>query len=567
MSIEKVTKAVEEFLATDGPGVLSIKGAWGVGKTYFWSNLIKKTAVLKKIKLDKYAYVSMFGVTTLEELKFTIFEQTVNKSQIGKQISIENLKNNWDDLGKSLGRKLFPILQGLPWVKNYGTAIQSASFLSVRDTLVCFDDFERKGDSLAAKDVLGLVSLLKEQRNCKIVMIFNDASLDEALKEYGQFREKVIDVEVKYAPSPIEASNLVFTKGDRLDERLRELSANLGIRNIRILNKIKEIIDLAMPILNGYEEEILDQVCHTATLAAWCYYSHEDGVPSYDYLTSIGYSMFGLDDENKKSEQEQKWDTILTEYGFRHADEFDLAIFEVIESGYIDEESFLNVAAEQNEQVKANKSQNSFSKAWDIYHSSFDDNEAELTNCLISALREHGRHVTPLNMNATVRLLRQLGKEKEASEMIDTYIELNKDRPKLFDLDDYSFSGDIDDPEVISKFNQVSNDLKEIKSLEDVLKNMIGKDGWGMADEEVLSATTPDEYYEFFKKQKTKGLPKYISICLRFGQFQNASEKQRKIANSVKEALTRIGRESKLNEIRVRRFGINVKEQESAKSA
>lgn len=559
MSIKIITNAVEDFLREDGPGVLSIKGGWGVGKTYFWNELIKIESSSKHCKLEKYAYVSMFGVTTLDELKFTIFEQTVSKSQIGQQISIENLKSNWDDLGKSLGRKLFPILQGLPWVKNHGTAIQSASFLSVRNTLVCFDDFERKGDSLSAKDILGLVSLLKEQRDCKIVMIFNDANLkDKSLKEYENFREKVIDVEVKYAPSPEEAAKLVFSGSETYKKKAQELSVSLGICNIRILNKIKKIINLALPILEGFEQEVLDQVIHTVTLAAWSYYSHEDGVPSYDYVKNIGYSLFGLDDDKEKSEEQLKWDTILTEYGFKNTDEFDLILFDVIESGYIEKESFLGIANAQNEQIKANKSQNSFSEAWDLYHNSFNDNSDELADALINALQKHGRHVTPLNMNATVRLLKQLGKTKEASDLIDGYIETNKDRTKMFDLEDYAFSGDIDDPEVISKFNKTFNESKEIKSLDDTLKSLVGKDGWGLADEEILSATSADEYYAYFKSKNTSDLPKYIKICLRFGQLINASEKQKAIANNAIEALKRIGKENKLNEIRVRRFGVKI---------
>jgi len=561
MSIKIVTKAVEDFLQEEGAGVLSIKGGWGVGKTYFWNELIKKESSSSDCKLEKYAYVSMFGVTTLDELKFTIFEQTVSRSQIGQQISIENLKKNWDDLGKILGRKLFPILQGLPWVKNYGTAIQSASFLSVRKTLVCFDDFERKGDSLSAKDLLGLVSLLKEQRDCKIVMIFNDANLKgESLKEYESFREKVIDVEVKYAPTPEEAATLVFPEGEKYTKKAQELSTLLGICNIRILNKIKKIITLALPILEGFEQEVIDQVVHTVTLAAWSYYSHEEGVPSYEYVKNIGYSLFGLDENKEKPEEQVRWDTILTEYGFKHTDEFDLVLFEVIESGFIEEDSFLKVANAQNEQIKANKSQNSFSEAWDLYHNSFDDNSDDLAEALISALNEHGRHVTALNMNATVRLLKQLGKANEASDLIDRYIETNKDRTKMFDLEDYAFSGDIDDPEVISKFNQAFNDSKEIKSLNDVLKSLVGKDGWGVADEEILSTTTADEYYEYFKSQNTSDLPKYIKVCLRFGQFSNASDKQKAIANNATEALKRIGGENKLNEIRVRRFGIKPNE-------
>ena len=104
------------------------------------------------------------------------------------------------------------------------------------------------------------------------------------------------------------------------------------------------------------------------------------------------------------------------------------------------------------------------------------------------------------------------------------------------------------------------NASKEIKSLDDILKSLVGKDGWGMADEEALASTSVDEYYSFFKKQDTKDLPKYISTCLRIGQFTNSSEKQQIIANNAKEALKRIGKENKLNEIRVRRFGISIDE-------
>jgi hypothetical protein len=404
---------------------------------------------------------------------------------------------------------------------------------------------------------LGLVSLLKEQRQCKIVLIFNDENMDEkSSEEYRQFREKVIDIEIKYSPIPIEAAKLVFKDNTDLDNRLIDLSSKLGIGNIRILSKIKKLVNLAVPLLDGYEPEILNQVTHTITIAALCYYSHEERIPTYDYLVNIGHSLFGLDEENEKPDNEKLWDDLLTAYEFKYTDEFDDLLFKVIESGYIDEESFIKIADTQNDQIKANKSTNSFSAAWELYHNSFDDNEEELVKSLIAALKEHGRHVTPINLNGTIKLLKQLGKNKEASELIDAYIDLNNDIPKKFDLASMAFAGDIDDPDVISKFNETFNNSKEIKSLDDVLEGMVGKDGWGSSDEEVLSSTTPEQFYEFFKKQNTKNLPKYISLCLRFGRFQNASDQYKAIANNAEIALRRIGNETPLNKIRIQRFGI-----------
>lgn len=369
MSIEKVKKAAEDFLTDKESGVLSIKGSWGVGKTYFWSNLIFQKSNSADFTFDRYAYVSLFGITSLDELKFSIFEHIVKKSLIGKPVSVDNLKSNWDDLGERLSRKSVRFLQYLPWFNKAGSAIQSASFLSVRDALICFDDFERKGDSLSAKDVLGLISLLKEQRNCKIVLIFNDANMDnQSSAEYSQFREKVIDVEIRYSPTSEEAAKLVFDKESDIDKNLIELSTKLEIKNIRILSKIKKLVSLAAPLLEGYEEEILFQVAHTITIVALCYYSHDENMPTYEYLKNNGHNYFGLDENAEKPDNEKNWDALLTKYEFKYTDDFDNLLFTVLESGYIEESAFLECANLQNEQIKANKSTNSFSAAWALYH-------------------------------------------------------------------------------------------------------------------------------------------------------------------------------------------------------
>ena len=54
------------------------------------------------------------------------------------------------------------------------------SFLTIRDQIVCIDDLERRGQRLAVGGVLGLVSFLREQRACKVVLILNDEALKRA---------------------------------------------------------------------------------------------------------------------------------------------------------------------------------------------------------------------------------------------------------------------------------------------------------------------------------------------------------------------------------------------------
>ncbi|EAU1940231.1 hypothetical protein D6G06_25420, partial [Salmonella enterica] len=67
-----------------------------------------------------------------------------------------------------LGRGSWSKLKELPYIKSAAPAIDAWSFMSVSDSLICIDDLERKGSSLELKDVLGLISLLKEQKKCKV---------------------------------------------------------------------------------------------------------------------------------------------------------------------------------------------------------------------------------------------------------------------------------------------------------------------------------------------------------------------------------------------------------------
>ncbi|MFK5968596.1 MAG: P-loop NTPase fold protein, partial [Candidatus Marithrix sp.] len=236
MSLEKIEEVIEDFLKTDIPEVIAIKGKWGTGKTYFWNDILKQAAendnettclccwnkILKKvfkndkkISLNKYSYVSLFGINSLESLKLTIFEQIIDKQLIKNGVSLETFKSNVDGFSKSIFRK---ILNKLPTLisdlfpsKNWGSFVQSMSFLSVSKTLICFDDFERKGDSLSAKDILGLVSILKESKKCKIVLIFNEDTFNkDSKKDYQDFREKVIDIELSFIHTSSDCSKILF---------------------------------------------------------------------------------------------------------------------------------------------------------------------------------------------------------------------------------------------------------------------------------------------------------------------------------------------------------------------
>ncbi len=565
MSIKKVQKVIEAFIANNQPEVLSIKGGWGVGKTYFWDSIIKSAASKSKNNpFTHYAYVSLFGITSLEELKSTLFEQITKKNHIGEKISIENLKRNSEELTKNLGKNTVSFLQEIPRIKNINTAIQSTSYINDKNLIICFDDFERKGETLNIKDILGLVSILKEQRDCKIVLILSDSNLDQkSFDEYWQFREKVIDIEIKYAPTYEEAAKLAFKGNPHNYDRLKQLSTQLRITNIRILNKIEKSVNDVLTALNDFEPEINDQVMHTLMILTLSYYTHDNSyVPPYSYIKEIGYKLYGLDETKTKNTDEIRWDTTLREYGFQTFDDFDIALSNVIETGYIDHDQLLNKARTQNELILSNKSQVSFSHAWDMYHHSFNDNSDELLSSLGNSLIENAKHISPSDMNATVRLFKRLDRDEEGSLLVDRYININKENDSIFDLEKNPLSRSIDDHEVIEKFNQRYYEIKNIKNAEDVLTNIAGKDKCSQSDEAILANTSMNQFYELFKKQNGVHLSNYVDSCLQFGRYNNASEQQLQITENATKALVKIGYENRLNALRVRKFGIDIYEYE-----
>jgi hypothetical protein len=216
MATELVEKEIGRFLETTEAEVLCLRGQWGIGKTFAWKAFLKEAQRQKRVALKTYAYVSLFGLNSLEQLKFAIFENSVDTGVLGAQPSLETLQSNT----ARLARKSWSIVQNLPKVKDFAAAVQSLSFLSVRDTIVCIDDLERKGIGLSTRDVLGLASQLKEERRCKVILILNATELDPKDKEeFEKYNEKVVDAALEFTPTAQDSVRIAIT-GDTYAHKL-----------------------------------------------------------------------------------------------------------------------------------------------------------------------------------------------------------------------------------------------------------------------------------------------------------------------------------------------------------
>jgi hypothetical protein len=557
MTLSLVRKELNRFLAEADAEVLALRGKWGVGKTFSWNRILEEANRSGPICRQRYAYLSLFGISSLAELKFSLFEQSIDRQLIGKQPTLATFQDNAAQLSFSLGRKAWRLAISTPYMKSVSPALEAVSFFSVRDTLICLDDLERRSESLSARDVLGLVSLLKEQRNCKIVFLLNDG--EDGLEDFEKYREKVVDVELLFDPTAEECAEIAFDSAEPLYQSIGELSQKLDITNIRTLKKIERLVRLVKHKLNNLEPEVVRQIVHSLVLYGWCHYRAGDpSIPPLDYVQKIGYALFGLGEKENISDDKKAWHSKLQNYGYQVTDELDEILARAVKTGYIVDADFDKAAEEKNLQIVAAKATGSFTDAWRTYHDSFDNNQDNVISALHESFKVNAKYITPLNLNGTVQLFRELGEDEKAEELIESFIKARASESEIFNLSGYPLAGEITDKKVRDAFDKAYEGASIRESPKQVLMRLSDSNGWSHQDEIVLAETTVDEYYELFKTESGDHLTEMVNACLRFGRFSNANERQKQIAENAVKALTRIGKESAINALRVRKFGIEL---------
>lgn len=163
-SVEQISKKLSKILDENAKNkkgcAIAIAGEWGIGKTHFW-NYFKENSL--KGKNEKIAYVSLFGIESLDTLKYEIGIQSHSSNDTEReQESNSKFKNFFTS---ALSHIKIPELESGGFALSIGRELITGVIGSmVKDTIVCIDDLERKSDKLDLKDVMGLINQLKLEK-------------------------------------------------------------------------------------------------------------------------------------------------------------------------------------------------------------------------------------------------------------------------------------------------------------------------------------------------------------------------------------------------------------------
>ncbi|WP_339352324.1 KAP family P-loop domain protein [Acinetobacter beijerinckii] len=217
---------------------IAITGSWGVGKTFFWKSFLDKQLCDERIyKKDnvfnrKYAYVSLFGLESLSDLKTHIYSSI---ESFHSSIEIPKWIKSLPSILKDTRVSQFGL--------NASTKIfDSLMFNQVKDAIICFDDFERMSNKLDIKDVMGLANYLKLEKNCQIILILDeDKAEGDNKQKYADYKEKLVDETIIInSVEPLIRKNAQDID-DQLVSLMVDFADKLDIHNFRFFQKVLKL--------------------------------------------------------------------------------------------------------------------------------------------------------------------------------------------------------------------------------------------------------------------------------------------------------------------------------------
>jgi hypothetical protein len=552
-SAETTKAQIAHFLKGDEPGVLCITGEWGVGKTFLWRQILDHLRRNSDLSITRYSYVSLFGLNSLDDMKAALFE---NMEWLDQDAA--NFAQRGKAGAKALAaraKKLSDLAGSLPWVGQAFTKARSLYFSLIQNQIVCIDDLERRSKNLDIRDVLGLISFLREQRGCKIALILNAEKLDNK-EEFDTLLEKVIEEKVVLAPTPIESAEIALEgKIDPLTPKLKMNCAALGVRNIRVIKHIERLTRRVDGFLSEFSQPIRDQATHSLTLFGWSKYDRENSVKlSFLKESALERHLMRGDKNVKQPPEEAAWESLLEKYKFGRCDNFDLSLMKYIDTMILDIDEIQNEARKLQEEQRIGALHGTFDAAWRAFHDSFDDDQDKVVAEMIAGAKQCVEVVSLPNLNVMVRLLKDLGRDSEASDLLKFYASNIAD-PRYWTSDDPFQRGPLD-PDVTDAIEQKKPQAMPVFDPAAALTRA-AKD----YDAETIKqlATMPVEtYHDLIAGSRGERLRSIVLSGLEFRRISNASDDMRRVVELMEEALRIVGRRSVLNELRIQKYGVSL---------
>ena len=377
MTQEKLEEKLKKLIfEKDKPFVASISGEWGVGKTYFWQKFfIEKYK--EELAKKQIAYISLFGQESLNEIKTNIVLQISKPQKLLNSFKekIKNIKGTvfkGDDINLSLDGGSVAALLSLFTSNDF------------KDVIICFDDFERLSSKIDLKDIMGLISYLKEQKNCKILLILNEKELEKLSdidkKKYSEifalYKEKIVDYDFMYSVDIVNLFDTVY-KNLENKEHIKDFFKEYEISNIRVGKQIIRLLKEFNSIVTStiLHENVKRDFVFTALSCFVFKFKFGFDYQGYSEVREYYLNREINDNFSDRQDKKQTKDT-LKEEQIKYIYKFGNDTYESIVWSYIDHESYdkkylTELLANDSEKIEYLEQKDTILNAWHRLHSDF----------------------------------------------------------------------------------------------------------------------------------------------------------------------------------------------------
>lgn len=575
--VEETKSALKNALFDEDIKVIALVGDWGVGKSFLWNQIMAENRTQLTGMFPRYAYVSLFGKKDVGEVKADIFAKYVSASSGNDSGAQEReaatqpkrINMRWISSRKE---KLFQLGQ---WVKSAasgigGTLGRSVSegigglvdilqYLAVKNLLICLDDLERATETLNPSQVLGLVNELVGERSCKVVLVLNLKSMSGPAKvEVDLYRERIIDKEITLDP-PVEYACAAAIQNEKLRSLLHPHMAKLGVKNIRVIRKIKMAVHEIEARTEMKLGDRTPSVLASISLLTFCHLVRDARVPSVEQVLASDYVSLFQDAEtrDKQSDVEKKLNDFLYENDWTNTDDCDRLLGQLVIRGSCNWHELKARLEEHSTEFETGQKRERFDALWEEWRSRFR-NEAESKKFALNVrdtVTEVISIVSARQIDDVVWLLRQLQELSMAADLIDTWKNTHGNDPAALNLVDVEIFRRVRNDDLRNycetRFKEISRAPKEI---EEILSRIYEQRSWGGDDTRFLANATIEDYKKAFIS--TSNLGAVLHGWQLFARIGSPQPEDIIIKERGGAALREIAGESAANRILVEGLGV-----------
>ncbi len=547
-------------LKEDREFVAMLSGEWGIGKTYFWNEFKDKY-----LKTKDVVYISLFGKNSLQDIEAEIVTK-LSKYTKGLKKYTKHL-----DTVSNLGSKAM----GLPINVSMGSILSLFSPNDFKNIIICFDDFERLSEKTSLKDVMGLISQFKEQKECKVIMILNEKELNKLASIDGKkhdeifslYKEKIVDYNFHYNPSQEELFSAI-------EKDIREIKfcnpqavygffKKIDLKNIRIMKQALYYLEKFSFVKDyNYDEKVINEFVEIAlnlfVFKAKSNYAYDEFINLNKYATEKSWKNIITTNDEKKILPNIKYEKCLdvynpNEYKFNYIRSqnknlIEKNIYHFTDTFNLDRQELQELLLENNNSLSRYTIREKISAQNKRLFTDFSVPNDEISIELFKLLTQHKDDMKNLftykDFKSFIEHINQFTKKDTniiEKEIVEQYIIKHK-------LDEDSHMGDNPIPQILSDFDWAQKYLDKLyipqhtitetivtKTIETIIeKRHISKE-----NSIILSSTSYKDYKSFIKSS-TSFVELLVSFLHSYSTYPNIEV----AITNIKEALISLKQES-----------------------